>query len=166
MSMRLLMFFALLFTANTSSGQQVKVEIIDRADKQSSYSYVVPGYTTQTTTGNAACNGYGNSVNCNGSTSTFATTSPGISGTYQVTGATLTLKLPDNRLVVVNCNAKVNWTEWTEGAFRSCRVPLVKHIEAEFKGDKAKLRWVVSIDGKKTQSETYKILGIIEPSSN
>lgn len=47
------------------------------------------------------------------------------------------------------------------GNHRSCRVPIVDDIEAEFSGDKAKLRWNVSLDGKKTASETYKILGIL-----
>ncbi len=37
-----------------------------------------------------------------------------------------------------------------------------REIQAEFKGDKAKLRWSVSLDGKKTQSETYKILAVME----
>jgi len=41
-------------------------------------------------------------------------------------------------------------------------MPLVENIQAEFHGDKAKLTWVVSLDGKKTQSETYKVLAILE----
>jgi len=40
-------------------------------------------------------------------------------------------------------------------------MPLVDDIEAEFNGDKAKLKWVVSIDGKKMESETYKILPVL-----
>lgn len=152
----------LLFASASALAQTMNVEIVDRADKQSSYSYVVPGYSNQNSTGNVNCYGSSNSVNCNGSTYTSTTTSPGMAGSYQVTGATLTLKLPDGRLVVVNCNAKLNWTEWTEGAYRSCRVPLIANIEAEFKGDKAKLRWVVSIDGKKKQTESYQILGILD----
>jgi hypothetical protein len=43
----------------------------------------------------------------------------------------------------------------------SCRVPLVDDIQAEFHGDKAKLLWVVSLDGKKTQCQTYKMLAIL-----
>jgi hypothetical protein len=35
-------------------------------------------------------------------------------------------------------------------------------IQVEFSGDNAKLIWPVSIDGKKTQSETYKILGVVD----
>jgi hypothetical protein len=49
-----------------------------------------------------------------------------------------------------------------QGNHRSCRIPLVESIDAEFKGDKAKLEWVVSLDGKKKQSETYKILAILD----
>jgi hypothetical protein len=43
----------------------------------------------------------------------------------------------------------------------------VDSIEADFKGDNAKLVWSVSIDGKKMQTETYKILGVLDkPKSN
>jgi hypothetical protein len=45
---------------------------------------------------------------------------------------------------------------------RSCRTPMVNDIQAEFKGDNAKLRWPVSIDGKKTESETYTIIAILK----
>jgi hypothetical protein len=31
-----------------------------------------------------------------------------------------------------------------------------------FNGDNAKLIWVVSLDGKKKQSETYKVLAILD----
>jgi len=37
----------------------------------------------------------------------------------------------------------------------------VTNIEADFHGDKAKLEWVVSLDGKKKESETYKILAVL-----
>jgi len=43
------------------------------------------------------------------------------------------------------------------GNRRSCRTPLVDSIQAAFNGDNAKLIWPVSLDGKKMQSETYKI---------
>jgi hypothetical protein len=46
---------------------------------------------------------------------------------------------------------------------RDCRMPLVKDIQVEFKGKNAKLIWPVSIDGKKLESETYKILAVLEP---
>jgi len=79
-----------------------------------------------------------------------------------VHGATLSLLLPDGRIVVVNCNAKTNWTDWSHPTwYRGCREPMTDAIEAKFDGDNAKLEWPVSIDGKKKQSETYKIIGIL-----
>ena len=48
-----------------------------------------------------------------------------------------------------------------QGNRRSCRIPLVDEIQAEFHGDNAKLEWPVSLDGKKMQSETYKIVAIL-----
>jgi len=41
----------------------------------------------------------------------------------------------------------------------------VDDIQAEFDGDKAKLKWSVSIDGKKLESETYKIVGVMKADS-
>lgn len=52
------------------------------------------------------------------------------------------------------------------GNHRSCRMPLVENIQAEFHGDKAKLIWVVSLDGKKMQSETYKVLAVLDKPKN
>ena len=40
-------------------------------------------------------------------------------------------------------------------------MPLVDDIDVEFKGKNAKLYWVVSLDGKKTESETYTILAVL-----
>ncbi len=40
-------------------------------------------------------------------------------------------------------------------------MPLVDEIQAGFDSDKAKLIWPVSIDGKKMESETYKILAVL-----
>jgi hypothetical protein len=46
-------------------------------------------------------------------------------------------------------------------------MPLVDSIQADFNGDKAKLIWPVSIDGRKMQSETYRILGVLDrPKAN
>jgi hypothetical protein len=85
----------------------------------------------------------------------------GAGGRYEVSGATLSLRLEDGRVVVVNCNEKFRERfRGPVGNRRSCRVPVVDDIEAEFHGDKAKLIWDASIDGKKKESETYKILGV------
>jgi len=123
----------LLFVcAASASAQRLDVKIVDRQEKEGSYDYV--GVYNNVATG----------------------------ATFHVHGATFTLLLPDGRLAVVNCESK--FAEHMAGAAgnrRSCRMPIVDNIVADFHGDNAKLFWSVSLDGKKIQSETYKILGIL-----
>jgi hypothetical protein len=45
-------------------------------------------------------------------------------------------------------------------------MPIVDEIQADFRGKTAKLEWSVSLDGKKKESETYKILGVLPPTSS
>jgi len=121
------------------SAQKLDVKIINRQDSSQSYVYATFNSTV------AANSAFGTSA----------------AATFQVQGATLTLQLPDNRIAVVNCQYK--FAEHMAGAAgnrRSCHVPLVSEVQADFHGDDAKLTWIVSIDGKKTQSETYKILAV------
>jgi hypothetical protein len=123
----------LLVCVACASAQKLDVKIVDRQDKEDSYDYV--GVYNNVATGK----------------------------TFRVHGATFTLLLPDGRLAVVNCESK--FAEHMAGAAgnrRSCRMPIVDNIEADFHGDNAKLIWPVSLDGKKMQSETYKILGILD----
>ena len=81
---------------------------------------------------------------------------------YSVTGATLTLELPDRRLVRVTCESKYA-LRFDYINRRSCRTPPSDEVTAEFSGDEAKLIWSVSLDNRKTQSETYTILNIVPP---
>jgi predicted metalloprotease with PDZ domain len=62
---------------------------------------------------------------------------------------------------VVNCESKYQ-PKFDYINRRDCRMPLVDDIQAEFHGNTAKLSWAVSLDGKKMQSETYKVLAILE----
>jgi hypothetical protein len=78
---------------------------------------------------------------------------------YTVTGAKLTLQLPDRRLVRVTCESKYA-LRFDYINRRSCRTPPADEVTAEFNGDEAKLIWSVSLDNRKTQSETYTILNI------
>jgi hypothetical protein len=94
--------------------------------------------------------------------STFVVPNYFVHREFQVRGATLALQLPDGRVAVVNCESKfAEHFAGHAGNRRSCRLPLVDDIQAEFDGDQAKLKWVVSIDGKKMESETYKILAVL-----
>jgi hypothetical protein len=79
---------------------------------------------------------------------------------YTVTGATLTLQLPDRRLVQVSCESKYA-LRFDYINRRSCRTPPADEVTAEFNGDEAKLVWSVSLDNRKMQSETYTILNIL-----
>ena len=152
-------------TASAHAGQMLDVEIIDRQDNASVYTYVVPGRSTSSTNATVRCSTLGNSTDCNGAANISTATTPGYVGSYEVSGATLSLQLPDGRIAVVNCAGKMSLAVLitaSAAAHRSCRVPLVPKLQADFSGDKAKLRWPVSIDGKKTQSETYRILAVLE----
>jgi hypothetical protein len=113
--------------------QKLEVKIVDRQDKEDQYDYATA---------------YNNVA---------------VGKSFKVQGATLTLQLPDGRLAVVNCDSKfAEHFAGPAGNRRSCHVPLVDVIQADFHGDNAKLTWSVSIDGKKMQSETYKILGVFD----
>ena len=158
----------LLSSASLASAQKLDVKIVGREDNETEYTYVVPGHFTAQSNSSANCYGsestLGNSsnVNCTGSTTTSGATTPAQQISYHVRGATFTLLLPDGRAVVVNCESKfAEHMAGPAGNHRSCRVPLVDNIQADFKGDKAKLMWVVSLDGKKIQSETYKVLAVL-----
>lgn len=147
--------------ATSIHAQKMDVKIIDRQSGETGYSYVVPGHSTSSSTGNANCYGNSTNVNCSGSSTTTGYTTAPRPISYSVVGATLSLLLPDGRVAVVNCVSKYK----PRGDYinrRSCRTPLVNEIQTEFKGKDAKLIWPVSLDGKKFESETYKILAVLD----
>ena len=123
----------ILASAASAWAQKLDVKVVNRQDKEDSYDYAAV---------------YNNVA---------------VGKTFKVRGATFTLALPDGRLAIVNCESKfAERMAGPVGNRRSCRMPLVDDIQADFHGDNAKLIWPVSIDGKKMQSETYKILGILD----
>jgi hypothetical protein len=151
---------SLFAVAPVAASLRLNVVIVHREMSDTNYSYVVPGNLFAQSNSNANCFGAADSVNCSGATTTTGSVTAPRPVSYNVRGATFTIRLPDARLVVVNCESKYA----LKGDYinrRSCRMPLVNEIQAEFDGDKAKLQWPVSIDGKKTESETYKILAIL-----
>jgi len=157
--------FAVTFAVAASlyAAQKFDVKIVNRQTSESEYAYVVAGSSQTNTTANAACNGSVNGAICSGTAKSTTSTIPSQVRSYSVTGATLTLQLPDGRLAVVNCASKLNITDFSSSApRRSCRIPPVDDIQAEFDGNSAKLKWSVSIDGKKTQSETFKVIAVLD----
>ena len=136
----------LSLSLSAAHAEKVHVKIIQRQVNDNGYSNFVPGHAYSTASGSSAYTTY---------TAPHAVS-------YSVTGATFTLLLLDGRMAVVNCVSKYS----PKGDYinrRSCRMPLVDDVDVEFKGEDAKLYWVVSIDGKKTESETYTILAILPP---
>jgi hypothetical protein len=141
---------------------ELKVKILDHQSHDTSYTYFVPAQFTARTNSTANCFGTDATVNCSGTATTTGTSTAAHSGSFDVKGATFSLQLPDGRIAVVNCDSKfAEHFAGPAGNHRNCRVPLVDEIQAEFDGDKAKLKWPVSIDGRKMETETYKILGIL-----
>lgn len=158
----LLVAVSVSFVVAPAFAQKLTVKIINRQDNETDYTYVVPGYSTSNSNTSIDCYGSANSVNCSGSTRTTGSSTPGQQVSYRVRGATFSLQLPDGRVAVVNCESKfAERFAGPRGNHRSCRIPLVDEIEAEFNGNKAKLKWSVSIDGKKMESEAYRILGVL-----
>jgi hypothetical protein len=90
----------------------------------------------------------------------FVNGGTGLAQNLNLQGATLTLQLPNGDAAVVNCTSKFQERFAGPGNVRSCRVPLVDDFVADFSGDKAKLIWPVSLDGKKSAEETYKIIAV------
>jgi hypothetical protein len=120
-----------ILVGSSAFGQSMKVKVVDHRDSEQDYDYV------------------------------FASQHYAVGGSLHLRGATLTLQLPDGRIAVVNCESKfAEHFAGRAGNRRSCRVPLVDELQAEFKGDNAKLFWAVSLDGSKMQSETYKIIAV------
>ena len=151
---RYFMIIIVLLCAFTFSafGQTLDVTIVERFTTETGYSNYAPGYSyvsINNTTSKTRSN-----------TNVYATDLPARQISYSVTGATFALLLPDGRVAVVNCASK-SALKFDYVNRRSCRMPIANEIKAEFKKDNAKLRWVVSIDGRKTESETYKILGVL-----
>ena len=155
--------FVTVTALSAGTPQILDVKIINRQSSETDYTYVVPGYFTANSNTNLNCFGNVNNISCNGSATTTGLARPAQQVPFHVRGATFALQLPDGRVAVVNCESKfAERFAGARGNHRSCRVPLVDDIQAELDGDKAKLKWSVSIDGKKTESETYKILGILD----
>ena len=147
--------------ASTVYAQKLDVKVINRQNSDTGYSAVIPGHSNSSSNTNVNCYGGSTNVNCSGTTQTNGYSTSPRQVSYSVSGATLSLLLPDGRVAVVNCVSKYR----PRGDYinrRSCRMPLVDNIQVDFKGKNAKLEWPVSLDGKKFESETYKIVAVLD----
>jgi len=139
------------------SAQKEEVSVLYRQESDTGYMAFVPGFTRDGTVDCAA--ELGNEL-CSES----RPAAPG-EPALGVTGTTLSLLLPDGRIAVVNCLNKYSFKGTTINR-RGCAMPLVEQVEAEFNRRNAKLRWPIGPDGKKTESENYRIVAFLVRSTH
>ena len=140
---------------------RVQVQIVKRANTETDFRRSYEASSHSTTAATSACDDASSQVTCKGSATTSTTHSPaGVYG-YIVNGATLALKVPDGRFAIVNCESKYS-LKFDFVNCRSCKVPPADVVNAEFVGGNVKLSWSVSLDGKRFETELYKVLGILE----
>jgi hypothetical protein len=141
--------------------QTLLVRIVERQDTKTELTADIPDQAE--TTASKSSTGEKKTGGAGGNEKSAAKSDKGTqTRSYTVTGAKLTLQLPDRRLVRVTCESKYA-LRFDYINRRSCRTPPADEVTAEFNGDEAKLIWSVSLDNRKTQSETYTILNIVPP---
>lgn len=143
---------SLALGVHPASAQKTSVSVLYRQASDSIYTAFVPGFTSDT------------AVDCAADIANEACTMPRAAAPGEpslgVSGTTLSLLLPDGRVVVVNCLNKYSY-RGTGINRRSCAMPLVERVEAQFNGQSAKLKWPVGSDGKKTESESYRVIAVL-----
>lgn len=148
---------SLAFSASSAFAQKIEVSVLYRQDSDSRYIAVIPGYTGPESDITGACMLDPDPANC---PSMDANPSGG-SPNYLLVGTTLSLLLPDGRVALVNCQNRYS----DQGAYinrRSCGMPMVQRVQAEFVGQNAKLQWPVGTNSRKTESETYRVVALLE----
>jgi hypothetical protein len=148
-----LVILSLASCAPMVSAEKLDATVLYRQNSDTDYNALVPGYS-----GTIDCAADLGNPECYDTSRAAAV--PG-ELSLNVVGTTLSLKLPDGKVAVLNCVNKYSY-KGTALNRRSCGMPLVEHVQAEFKGDIARLEWLVSQDGRKTESETYKVLALLD----
>src|SRR5215472_15381042 len=148
---------AVIFTISSTQSagaQKLDASVLYRQDSDVAYHAVIPGYSGPNADVTGACTLDPDPANC---------PMPGHANgepAYLLIGTTLSLGLPDGRIAVVNCidrhSAKGNYINR-----RACGMPLVEHVGVEFAGRTAKLTWTAGQDGKKAETETYKVIALL-----
>lgn len=143
-----------LFSTHSARAQKLDASVLYRQDSDVAYHAVIPGYSGPNADITGACTLDPDPANCPAPSRSNGEPS------YMVIGTTLSLGLPDGRIAVVNCVDRHS----AKGTYinrHSCGMPLVEHVGVEFSGQSAKLSWPVGSDGRKTESETYKVVAML-----
>ncbi|HLY39624.1 MAG TPA: hypothetical protein VKR52_00360 [Terracidiphilus sp.] len=142
---------SLALAVSPAIAQKAEVSVLYRQESDSGYVAFVPGFTRD---GTVDCAADLSNELCSKSRAA----APG-EPALGVTGTTLSLLLPDGRVAVVNCLTK--YSSKGTALNRRCAMPLVEHVQAQFTGQSAKLKWPVGPDGKKTESESYRVVAFL-----
>jgi hypothetical protein len=151
-----LVLLSLAFSVRSASAQKIEASVLYRQESDSRYIAVVPGYSGPESDITGACLLDPDPANCPPVDADGSNGSPN----YMLIGTTLSLLLPDGRVALVNCQNRFS----AKGTYinrRNCGMPMVPRVEAEFNGPIAKLTWTAGSDGKKTESETYKVVAML-----
>lgn len=143
--------------ASAVFAQKLEATVLYRQNSDNNYAALIPDRAGIVPDGLVDCAGDIANPACSGQTQTATPGQPALN----VSGTTLSLLLPDGKVAVVNCLNRYSY----KGNYvnrRSCAMPLVEHVEADFNGQRAKLKWPVSPDGRKTESETYKVVALLD----
>ena len=149
--------FSLACSVPTASAQKVEASVLYRQDSDNQYIAVVPGYSGPDSDITGACLLDPDPANCPKVNSSSETGNPN----YMLTGTTLSLLLPDGRVALVNCQNRYS-SKGTYITHHSCGMPMVQRVEADITGQVAKLTWPVGTDGKKIETETYKVIAMLD----
>ncbi len=142
----------------SASAQKLEATVLYRQNSDTDYSALIPGYSNP---GSPDCAADLGNADCYDPSQPIKAGSTSQTVSYNVVGTTLSLRLPSGRVAVVNCLNKYS-SRGTYIVRRNCGMPLVERVEAEFKGSTAKLEWPVGPDSKKTESEKYRIVAVLD----
>jgi hypothetical protein len=157
--MRILAVLLLVYVVAPSpiAAQKMSVRIVSHRIGGQEYSRYVPGVALNNGNATANCGAYGNTANCSGSANGSSVYVPAHVVTGYIKDIDMVLLLPDGRKVHVGCEDRLR-TMWKGPHY--CKNPTTDDAEADFSGREVKLKWVVGIDGKKKDSETFIIYGV------
>jgi hypothetical protein len=151
-----LALFSLAFGSALVSAQKIEARVLYRQNSEGNYAALIPNQEGILPDGIVDCAADIANQACEGPSQPAAPGQP----LLNVSGTTLSLLLPDGKVAVVNCVNKYS-SRSDMIVRRSCAMPMVEHVEADFEGPRAKLKWLVGPDGRKTESETYKVVALL-----
>jgi hypothetical protein len=139
------------------SAQKVEATVLYRQNSDNSYSAVIPRADGSKVEGTVDCAADVANEACSNPSQGVVPGQP----YFNVTGTTVSLLLPDGRVALINCLNKYSF----KGNYinrRSCAMPMVPQVQADLDGKNAKLKWSAGPENAKIESETYRIVALLD----